>query len=272
MNRIVYSNRQVRKDYLFIVTIISTLIFSSMTMDNGFTNVVYGQTESNQTYSINVTTNFNLEDIPMEKAQVGDIEMAYKMFGKGDPTILHNDASDGMAAWPPALLSKIASNNKVMVFDSHVIGNTTSGTKPYSIKLPAKDTSGLMDTLKIQNASNLGYSLGTFTTQQFAITHPDKVSNIIVIVGSCGIEGIPKLQEFLDLQAVIMNKTTNNVTVSTEELKGFVAGSLGSGWLKLHPESIDLPENISLQQMKPGLSSETMDNQADAGWNWEAQN
>lgn len=273
MNRIVYSNRQVRKDYLFIVTIISTLIFSSMTMDNGFTNVVYGQTESNQTYSINAITNFNLEDIPMEKAQVGDIEMAYKMFGKGDPIILHNGASDGMAAWPPALLSKLASNNKVIVFDSRGIGNTTSGTEPYSIKLLAKDTSGLMDTLKIQNASILGYSLGTFTTQQFAITHPDKVSNIIIIAGSCGgIEGIPKPQEFLDLQAVIMNKTTNNVTVSTEELKGLVAGSLGSGWLKLHPESIDLPENISLQQMKPGLSSETMDNQADAGWNWEAQN
>jgi len=76
-----------------------------MTMDNGFTNVVYDQTESNQTYSINAITNFNLEDIPMEKAQVGDIEMAYKMFGKGDPIILHNGASDGMTAWPQALLS-----------------------------------------------------------------------------------------------------------------------------------------------------------------------
>ena len=69
-----------------------------------------------------------------------------------------------------------------------------------------------------------------------------------------------------------MNERTNNVTVSTEELKGLVAGSVGSGWLKLRPESIDLPENISLQQMKPGLSSETMDNRADTGWNWEAQN
>ncbi|HYF98657.1 MAG TPA: alpha/beta hydrolase [Candidatus Saccharimonadales bacterium] len=160
-----------------------------------------------------------------------------------------------------------------MVFDIRGIGNTTSATKPYSTKLLAKDTSGLMDTLKIQNASILGYSLGKFTTQQFAITHPDKVSNIIIIAGSCGgIEGITKPQEFLDLQAVIMNERTNNVTVSTEELKGLVAGSLGSGWLKLRPESIDLPENISLQQMKPGLSSETMDNRADTGWNWEAQN
>ena len=34
----------------------------------------------------NVTTNLvNTQDIPLEKVRVGDIEMAYKMFGKGDP-------------------------------------------------------------------------------------------------------------------------------------------------------------------------------------------
>ena len=58
-----------------------------------------------------------------------------------------------------------------------------------------------MDALKIQEANVLGYSLGTFTTQQFAITHPDKVSSITLIAGSCGgIEGIPKPPEFLNLQ------------------------------------------------------------------------
>ena len=32
------------------------------------------------------TTNLvNTQDIPLEKVRVGDIEMAYKMFGKGDP-------------------------------------------------------------------------------------------------------------------------------------------------------------------------------------------
>ena len=80
------NNRQVRKDYLFIVVFISTLIFSSMTMVNGFTNVVYGQTNATQTNSSNTTTNLvNLQNIPLEKVRVGDIEMAYKMFGKGDP-------------------------------------------------------------------------------------------------------------------------------------------------------------------------------------------
>ncbi|HJR47376.1 MAG TPA: alpha/beta hydrolase, partial [Nitrososphaeraceae archaeon] len=175
-----YSNKQVRKDYLFIIVFISTLIFSSMTVVNGFTNVVYGQTNATQTNSTsNVTTNLvNIQDIPLQKVRVGDIEMAYKMFGKGDPIILHNGASDHMDAWDPALLSRLASNNTVIIFDSRGIGNTTAGTEPYSIKLLGNDTAGLMDALKIQQANVLGYSLGTFTTQQFAITHPDKVSSI----------------------------------------------------------------------------------------------
>lgn len=274
-----HSNSKTRRDQIFIIVVISTLILSSTTIASYLNNLTYGQADTemgkeiDQTNSNNATTNLlNLQDIPTEKAQVGDIEIAYKKFGKGDPIILHNGASDGMDAWPPELLGELASNHTVIVFDSRGIGNTSSGTEPYSIRLVANDTAGLMDALKIPKATILGYSLGTFTTQQFAITHPEKVSSIIIIAGSCGgKDGIPKPQEFLNLQEVITNKTKNNVTVSTEELKGLVAGSLGSGWIKLHPESLNLPENMSLQQMKPGLSPQTMDNQANAGWSWEAQ-
>ncbi len=215
----------------------------------------------------------NTQDIPLEKVRVGDIEMAYKMFGKGDPIILHNGASDNMDAWDPAFLTRLASNNTVIVFDSRGIGNTSSGTEPYSIKLLANDTDGLLDALKIQKANVLGYSMGAFTTQQFAITHPEKVSSIIIIAGSCGgKDGIPKPAEFLKLQKDITNKTQNNATVSQEDFKALVTASLGSGWVKLHPESAVIPENSSLLGSKPGLSAEMLNNQADAGWGWEAQN
>ncbi|WP_458721592.1 alpha/beta fold hydrolase [Candidatus Nitrosocosmicus sp. R] len=183
-----YIDSKIRKDYLFIVAVISTLIFSSMTMVNGFTNVTYGQT--NTTHPIptsNVTINLvNLQDIPLQKVRVGDIEMAYKMFGKGDPIILHNGINDGMNAWDPSFLKGLSSNHTVIIFDSRGIGNTTAGSEPYSIKLLGNDTAGLMDALKIQEANVLGYSMGSYITQQFAITHPDKVSSITLIAGTCG--------------------------------------------------------------------------------------
>jgi hypothetical protein len=45
-----------------------------------------------------------MQDIPLEKIHVGDIDVAYKIFGKGDPMILFNGASDIMDAWDPSFL------------------------------------------------------------------------------------------------------------------------------------------------------------------------
>ena len=69
---------------------------------NGITNVVYGQTDPDQANS-NTAYLVNMQDIPLEKVHVGDIDVAYKMVGKGDPIILFNGAYDGMDAWDPSL-------------------------------------------------------------------------------------------------------------------------------------------------------------------------
>ena len=230
--------------------------------------------DSGQANSTNTTTGVvNIQDIPLKKVHVGDIDIAYKVFGKGDPIILHNGASDSMNVWDPSLLKGISSNHTVIVFDNRGIGNTTAGTKPYSIQLLANDTAGLMDALKIQKANILGYSLGSFTTQQFAISHPDKVSNIILVASTCGgKEGIPKPAEFMKSMSQIANKSQNNIPVSQQELKSLVIASLGPGWIKLHPESVNIPANLTIQQMKPSLPPETLNNQKNAGFAWEATN
>ena len=38
----------------------------------------------------NTTNSVNIKDIPLEKVRVGDIDIAYKMFGKGYPILLFN--------------------------------------------------------------------------------------------------------------------------------------------------------------------------------------
>ncbi|MFL6376821.1 MAG: alpha/beta hydrolase [Nitrososphaeraceae archaeon] len=48
--------------------------------------------------------------------------------------------------------------------------------------------------------------------------------------------------------------------------------SLGSGWIKLHPETADVPANITtLQQLKPGLPPEIANKQKNLGI-WEETN
>jgi hypothetical protein len=53
---------------------------------------------------ITIIGNNLIQDTPLEKVRVGDIDVAYKMFGKGDPILLFNGASDSMDAWDPFLL------------------------------------------------------------------------------------------------------------------------------------------------------------------------
>ena len=271
------SHRLVRKDHLVLIAVISTLVISSPSISNygyfDITKVVYGQSDPDQTNS-NTTNSVNMQDIPLEKVHVGDIDVAYKMFGKGNPIILFNGASDNMDAWDPSFLTDISSNHTVIAFDQRGIGNTTIGTKPYSMQQLANDTAGLLDALKILKADVMGYSLGSFIAQAFTISYPEKVNSVILVASTCGgKDGIDLPPEFKKLQSEIVNKSLNNIPITTDEIKYLVATSDGSGWIKLHPESLEGFENItSLQQLKPGLPPEIANNQNNVGHGWTATN
>jgi pimeloyl-ACP methyl ester carboxylesterase len=236
------------------------------------TKVVYGQSDPNQTNS-NTINSVNMQNIPLKKVHVGDIDVAYKMFGKGDPIILFNGASDNMDAWDPSFLTGISSNHTVIVFDQRGIANTTAGSKPYTYQQLANDTAGLLDALKIPKADVMGYSLGGHIAQAFTVSYPDKVNRLILVATTCGgKDAIPKPPEFKKLQSEIVNKSLNNVPISQQEMKSLSSASLGSGWIKLHPESVGIPANITtLQQLKPGLSPEIANKQNNLGI-WENTN
>ena len=246
--------------FMIIILVTATVLTTTST-----TNAVYGQSDKT---GFNATDSSNIQSIPAKKVQVGDIEIAYKMLGKGDPILLYNGASDGMDAWDPSLLRILSSNHTVIVFDSRGLGNTTMGSKPYNYQQLANDAAGLLDALKIPKADVMGYSLGSYIAQQITIMYPDKINTLILVGSSCGgKDHTPKPAEFLKLQSEIVNKSLNNVSISQEEMKELVAASVGEGWIKLHPESI---ENIpTMQQAKPGLSPEAMNNQNNVGKHWE---
>ena len=265
----------IRKDHLIVIAAASMLIIASslISMDGSFgtPNIAYSQLGPDQTNS-NTTNSVNMQHIPVKKVHVGDIDVAYKMFGRGDPLILFNGASDSMDAWDPSFLTGISSNHTVIVFDQRGIGNSTVGSKPYTYPQLANDTAGLLDALKIPKADVMGYSLGGHIAQAFTISHPEKVNRLILVATTCGgKDAIPKPPEFKKLQADVVNKSLHNIPI-TQEMKALNAASLGSGWIKLHPESVDIPANTtSLQQLKPGLTPEIANKQNNLGI-WENTN
>jgi pimeloyl-ACP methyl ester carboxylesterase len=251
--------------------VLVVIITLPATMTTSTINRVYGQLPD-QMDLLNVTDSSpNIQNMTVQKVHVGDIDIAYKMFGKGDPIILFSGASDNMDAWDPSLLAGISSNHTVIVFDQRGIGNTTLGTNPYTPEQLANDTAGLLDALKIPKADVMGYSLGSWIAEQLTITYPEKVNSLILIGSSCGgKDHTPKPPEFLELQSVIVNNSLNNIPTTQEQIKSLVTASLGSGWIKLHPESLEGFENITtFQQLKPAVNPEMVNNQNNVGKHWE---
>ena len=253
---------------IFLLVVIITL---PTTMATTITiNRVYGQQPDRM--DLNITdSSANIQNTSEKIVQVGDIEIAYKMLGKGDPILLVSGGSADKNAWDPSFISDLSSNHTVIVFDNRGVGNTTIGSQPYSIEQLANDTAGLLDALKIQNANVLGYSLGSYIAQQLTITNSEKVDRLVLVGASCGgEESMPKPPEFLTLQAEIVDKISNNVSISQDENIALANASLGAGWIRLHPETL---ENITEGQgFFASISPEAQEGQANIGQSWEATN
>jgi len=205
--------------FLLVVTI------PVMIMTN--THLVYGQ--PNQS-NFNVTDSQNIQNIPAKKVLVGDIEIAYKAFGKGDPILLISGSGNVMDVWPTSFLRELSSNHTVIIFDNRGVGNTSSGAGPFTIDQFANDTVGLLDALNIRKADVFGFSMASIIAQQLTLAHPEKVSRLVLYGASCGgQEAIPQTPEV----AGIISDFVNN---RTENINEFLSVTFPSEWIKTHPQ------------------------------------
>ena len=254
------------------ILLLAVIIILPTIMTTTIANRVYGQQPDQMDLNFTDSSAANIQNTSEEKiVHVGDIDIAYKMSGRGEPILLISGGSADKNAWDPSFISDLSSNHTVIVFDNRGVGNTTIGSKPYTLEQLANDTAGLLDALKIQNANVLGYSLGSSIAEQLTITNPEKVSRLVLVASSCGgADRMPKPPEFLALQKQVVDKILNNVSISREENIAFVNASLGAGWIRLHPESIEnIPEG---QGFFSSISPEAQEGQANVGLRWEATN
>lgn len=163
---------------LFALLIV-TLLISLLT-----TTAVFGQ--MNTTEERTNALSF-LHNIQTKMVRVNDIDIAYKIFGKGEPLLLIPGFSMTMDIWDPVTLYKLSSNHTIIIFDNRGLGKTTVGTKTWSIEQFANDTAGLIDALGIKKPVDiLGTSWGGYIAQELTLMHPQKVNKLILYGTDCG--------------------------------------------------------------------------------------
>jgi pimeloyl-ACP methyl ester carboxylesterase len=149
---------------------------------------------------------------------VGDIDIAYKIFGQGDPLLFIPGFSMTMDMWEP-MLNQLPSNHTIILFDNRGIGQTTAGngTNAFTIDQFANDSAALMDALKIRQPIDvLGLSLGGFIAQELALLHPEKVNRLILVASSCGgNQTIPPQVSPQDFNSMVFGNVTEEVFLHT---------------------------------------------------------
>jgi pimeloyl-ACP methyl ester carboxylesterase len=188
-----------------------------------------------------------------EHVQVGDINVAYKRFGQGKPILFISGTSQTKDAWEPTLLLELAAtNHTVIVFDNRGIGETTVGTKPFSIEQFANDTAGLLDALQIEKADVFGASLGSFVAQELALNYPEKVDRLILHATYCGGNEAIYASGQAAERAMILSSAEVLQNMTAEEQAMVLAQIMfPPEWLEEHPEIL----STTVIQLAPSRSA-----------------
>ena len=229
------------KASLLALVVVFSVVLSGVRF-NSEPTIVFGQTKA-------------ISDI--KKVHVGDIDIAYKMFGKGDPIILISGYSAPLEFWDSTLLEKLASNHTVITFDNRGLGNTTSGNRNFTIPQFADDTSGLLDALNIKKADVLGWSMGGFIAQELALTHPDKVGKLIIYASICG--GKQSAPPTPDVLKVFSDQTGTSI----DRIKRFMPLLFPTEWCTQNPNYLQ-----NLPAITENIPNETLNLQTQAIINW----
>jgi pimeloyl-ACP methyl ester carboxylesterase len=200
----------------FVTLICSALLVALVVGGCNTTSVKQALRSAGQIFK---KTYYNTQSVQM--VNVGDIDMAYKVFGSGDPLVMITGYSTTMDTWEPDFLQALASKYRVIVFDNRGMGKTTAGTVPFTIDQFADDTAGLIRALGLGQANVLGWSIGGDIALDVVVRHPEQVINLISYAGDCG--GTQKV-DAPQYKAVL--KSLNDVNVKGKD----ILGALYPGW------------------------------------------
>ena len=115
----------------------------------------------------------------MPIAKINDIDCYYEVHGEGRPLMLIGGLSSDSQSWQ-SILNQLKKHFQIIIFDNRGVGRTQCPEEAFDINILAKDATALLEFLKIENADILGHSMGGYIAQEVAITHPEKVNNLIL--------------------------------------------------------------------------------------------
>lgn len=130
---------------------------------------------------------------------VGETNFAYRVLGNkpGIPIVMASALGFSMDDWDPAITNGLAQDNTVIIFDIEGAGSST-GTTPSNIADMASGVVSFIRALGYSKVNLMGFSLGSFISQQIVLTEPALVNKLILTgTGPKGADGLSNLPNIL---------------------------------------------------------------------------
>lgn len=117
---------------------------------------------------------------------ISNAKIAYKVYGDGEPLVMCVGYSANMDLWSTKAIDLLKDKFKVIVFDYRGMGLSTNTLASFTIDNLADDLDEFLIALKINKIHLLGWSMGGYVSQKFAIKHPDKINKLVLYATNCG--------------------------------------------------------------------------------------
>jgi pimeloyl-ACP methyl ester carboxylesterase len=117
--------------------------------------------------------------------RVGDIDIAYRVLGQGEPIVMIMGTYATMDLWDPTFLDQLAARYLLVLFDNRGMGGT-SGSGPYPFEQLTDDTAGLIQALGLGPANIFGWSMGGAIALDLSARHPEVVRKSIPYAANPG--------------------------------------------------------------------------------------
>jgi pimeloyl-ACP methyl ester carboxylesterase len=113
-------------------------------------------------------------------AAVHGIELAYQVFGQGDPLILLHGGFGSVEMFGPNV-EALAAGRQVIGVDLQSHGRTPPPDRPMRFETMADDIAALIRSLGFAKADVMGFSLGGGVALRTGIQHPDVVKRLVLV-------------------------------------------------------------------------------------------
>jgi pimeloyl-ACP methyl ester carboxylesterase len=108
------------------------------------------------------------------------------------PLLLLQHFRGNLDNWDPALVDALAADRRVVAFDNVGVGATTAAT-PNTVEAMAHDAIAFLEAMNFQQVDLLGFSIGSFVSQEMALIRPDLLGRVVLASsapqGAAGMHG-----------------------------------------------------------------------------------